>query len=64
MHFVRLQCTLYRSQVFEPRKRIFTDKYKIKMLYSRLHIFLMVGTCFSFQNTPILIYIMTVMIDI
>ena len=57
-------CTLYRSHIFEPCKRIFTDKYKIKMLYSRLHIFLMVGTCFSCQNTPILINIMTVMIEI
>ena len=45
IHFVI--CTLYRSQFFEPRKRIFTDNYKIKMLYSRLHIFLMIGTCFS-----------------
>ena len=49
-------------QKIELHKRIFPNKYTIKTIYSHICIFLMVGTCFSCQNTPISISIMTIMI--
>ena len=53
-----------KNRIFDQSRMLKMGVVKLRCLYLRNFKFLMIGTCFSCQNTPIWIYIMTMLIKI